>query len=206
MSSQPDVQVEAREQLLVTASRLMREGDTIDISLSELSKAAGLNSALVKYYFGNKGGLMREVLVRDMREIHAALANLLGEDLDPEARMRRHVAGVVDTLFQVPYIQRLLMQLLAESTQAESQRLADAYLMPIYSAYDRLIGDGVEAGVFREVDPHMFFFTLIGSADRFFAARLFLHYCFGEDPLTDELRDRYRDHAIDFVMAGLLRK
>jgi hypothetical protein len=32
-----------------------------------------------------------------------------------------------------------------------------------------------------------------------------LRYCFGEDSLTEELRDRYRAHAIDFIMAGLLR-
>jgi hypothetical protein len=35
----------AREQLLEAASQIMREGDTIDLSLSELSLRAGLNSA-----------------------------------------------------------------------------------------------------------------------------------------------------------------
>ena len=37
----------ARTQLLDTASRVMREGDLIDISLSELAARSGLNSALV---------------------------------------------------------------------------------------------------------------------------------------------------------------
>ena len=46
----------ARDQLIEAASQIMREGDTIDLSLSELSLRAGLNSALVKYYFGNKVG------------------------------------------------------------------------------------------------------------------------------------------------------
>ena len=48
----------ARDQLIEAASQIMREGDTIDLSLSELSLRAGLNSALVKYYFGNKNGLI----------------------------------------------------------------------------------------------------------------------------------------------------
>jgi TetR/AcrR family transcriptional regulator len=39
----------AREQLIEAASQIMRDGDTIDLSLSELSLRAGLNSALVKY-------------------------------------------------------------------------------------------------------------------------------------------------------------
>ena len=48
--------------LLDTASSLMREGDTVDVSLSELSKRSGLNSALVKYYFGNKAGLLKALV------------------------------------------------------------------------------------------------------------------------------------------------
>ena len=56
----------ARAQLLETASAIMREGDIVDISLSELSLRSGLNSALVKYYFGNKAGLMKALLDRDM--------------------------------------------------------------------------------------------------------------------------------------------
>ncbi|MBY0392866.1 MAG: TetR/AcrR family transcriptional regulator, partial [Novosphingobium sp.] len=56
----------ARELLLETASQIMREGDQVDISLSELSLRSGLNSALVKYYFGNKAGMLGELLDRDM--------------------------------------------------------------------------------------------------------------------------------------------
>ena len=41
-------QAGARELLLETASQIMREGDQVDISLSELSLRSGLNSALVK--------------------------------------------------------------------------------------------------------------------------------------------------------------
>jgi AcrR family transcriptional regulator len=205
MTAESDGPTEAREQLLVTASRIMREGDTVDVSLSGLSRKSGLNSALVKYYFGNKAGLLTALLDRDMREILASVDALLAKDMDPETKLRRHIAGVVDTFYQVPYVQRLMMQLIGEAEPVEAQRLADTYLKPLYDAYDQLIREGVEAGAFRPVDPQLFYFSVIGAADRFFAARLFLRYCFGEDSLTEELRDRYRAHAIDLIMAGILR-
>jgi AcrR family transcriptional regulator len=196
----------AREQLLLTAARLMRENDTIDVSLSELSKASGLNSALVKYYFGNKAGLMQSLLDREMEAILSNLEALLAVDLDPEAKMRRHIAGVVDKFYEVPFIQLLMMRLIREAEPKLAQRMADKYLKPLYAAYEQMLGEGVEAGVFRPIDSQLFYFTLIGAADRFFAARMFLRYCFGEDSLTEELRDRYRAHAVDFVMAGLLEQ
>ncbi|HZF46870.1 MAG TPA: TetR family transcriptional regulator [Sphingomonadaceae bacterium] len=205
MATVPDTSSEAREQLLATASAIMRESDTVDISLAELSRKSGLNSALVKYYFGNKAGLMKSLLDRDMTSILASVQALLASEYDPETKLRRHIWAVVDRFYEVPYIQRLLMRLIRESEPVEAQRIANAYLSPIYAAYDRLIGEGVEAGVFRPVDPQLFYFSLTGAVDRFFAARLFMRYCFDEDALSEELRDRYRTHLIDFIMAGLLR-
>jgi AcrR family transcriptional regulator len=196
----------ARMQLLDTASEIMREGDIVDISLSDLSKRSGLNSALVKYYFGNKAGLLKALLERDMAAVVRSVDALLAKDMDPEAKLRRHMAAVVDTFFRTPYIHRLLMRMIRECEPAEAQRLADSYLMPLLNAYERLISDGVEAGVFRAVDPQLFYFTVIGAADRFFSARLVLRHCSDTDVLDEGLRDRYRSHLNDFVVAGILVK
>lgn len=197
----------AREKLIATASAIMREGDVVDISLSELSLRSGLNSALVKYYFGNKAGLLKALLDRDWQAIVNSVDALVAKDgWDPEAKLRRHISKVVDTFYEVPYLNRLTMRLVRESDDAEARRIADLYLAPIYRAYEELIGDGVRAGVFRPIDPQLFYFTLTGSVDQFFSRRLVMKYCFGTDTLTEELRDRYREHTVDIIMAGILAR
>lgn len=200
LSATPD----ARSLLLDTASSLMREGDTVDVSLSELSKQSGLNSALVKYYFGNKAGLLVALIEREWEAIVRSVDALLAKDVDPETKLRIHMARVVDNFFRTPYTHRLLMRLIRESEPAEAQRLADSYLKPLLDAYDALIGEGVAKGVFRPVDPQLFYFTVIGAADRFFSARLVLRHCSNTDVLDEALRDRYRAHLNDFVVAGIL--
>ena len=194
----------ARELLLHTASTIMREGDIVDISLSELSLRSGLNSALVKYYFGNKAGLMKALLDRDMQDIVHAVDALMAKDMSPDVRLRRHIGAVVDTYYKTPYLNRLLMRLVRESDPEEAHRIADSYLTPLSRAYDRLIKDGVEQGLFRNVDPQLFYFTTTGACDRFFSSRLVLKHCYDTEALTEELRDRYREHCIDFIMAGIL--
>jgi len=197
----------ARAQLLDTASAIMREGDVIDISLSELSLRSGLNSALVKYYFGNKAGLLKALLDRDWQAIVSSVDALIKKDgWGPEAKLRRHISKVVDTFYQVPYLNRLTMRLVRESDDSEARRIADSYLSPMYRAYEELIDEGVRAGVFRRVDPQLFYFTVTGAVDRFFSARLVLKHCFDQDTLTEELRDRYREHTIDIIMAGILAR
>lgn len=193
----------ARAQLLDTASAIMREGDLVDISLSELSLRSGLNSALVKYYFGNKAGLLKALLDRDMAAITHSVEALLAKDMDPAAKLRLHLGKMVDTYYATPYLNRLLMRLVRDSDPDEARRIADTYLTPLHLAYERLIREGVQAGVFRPVDPQLFYFSATGAADRFFSARLVLRHCFDQDTLTEELRERYKAHIIDLIMAGI---
>ena len=200
---EPEAPPGARELLLRTASDIMREGDIVDISLSELSLRSGLNSALVKYYFGNKAGLMKALLDRDMAAITGSVEALLHKHMDPEAKLKLHLGKMVDTYYATPYLNRLLMRLVRESDAEEARRIADTYLTPLHDAYDRLIHEGVKAGVFRDIDPQMFYFSATGAADRFFSARLVLRHCFDQDTLTEELRDRYKAHIIDLIMAGI---
>ena len=194
----------ARDQLIEAASQIMREGDTIDLSLSVLSLRAGLNSALVKYYFGNKNGLMLALLDRDMGNIVFSLGALLAKDMPPEDKLRIHIGAVIDTYYAFPYLNRLLMRMVRDSAPVEAARIADLYLKPISKVYDALIAEGVKAGKFRKLDPQFFYFTVTGAADRFYSSRLVLRHCYNQDDFNENMRDAYREHSIDLIMRGLL--
>ncbi len=91
----------SRGLLLEAASAIMREGDIVDVSLAELSQRSGLNSALVKYHFGNKAGLLTALLERDWLSIVESVDALIARDgWNAEAKLRRHISKVIATLFR----------------------------------------------------------------------------------------------------------
>jgi AcrR family transcriptional regulator len=203
VSEAPD-NANARDQLIAAASQIMRDGDTIDLSLSELSMRAGLNSALVKYYFGNKNGLMLALLDRDMGNIVHGLEALVAKDMAPEEKLRHHIGKVIDTYYAFPYLNRLLMRMVRDSAPVEAARIAELYLRPISKAYDELINEGVKAGKFRKIDPQLFYFTVTGAADRFYSSRLVMRHCYNQDDFNETMRDNYREHTIELIMRGIL--
>lgn len=194
----------AREQLLEAACQIMRDGDTVDISLSELSLRSGLNSALVKYYFGNKQGLMLALLQRDMTNIVNSLGALLAKDMPPDEKLRVHIRAVIRTYFNYPYLNRLLMRQVRDSAPEVAKQIAKDYLLPISRAYGRLIDEGVAQGVFRRVDPQHFYFLLTGAADRFFSSRLVMQHCFDQEGMTEAMSEEYAAHTLDVIMGGIL--
>ncbi len=195
----------ARDKLIETASQIMREGDTIDISFSELSVLSGLNSALVKYYFGNKDGLLEAILERDMDNILVQVGLLIKKDWPPEDKLRHHIGAVIDTYYEFPYLNRLTMRLIRELPPEGARKIADKYLKPLSEAYKIFIGEGIKSGVFRTVDPDLFYSAVTGAADRFFTGKLVWKYCYGCEDFDTRMRDSYREQTVDLIMSGILK-
>ncbi len=196
----------ARGKLIETASQIMREGDTIDISFSELSVRSGLNSALVKYYFGNKDGLLEAILERDMTKIVEDVGLLIAKDMPPEDTLRHHIGAVIDTYYQYPYIHRLTMRLIRDLPPEGARDIAEKYLKPLSEAYSIFVGDGIKTGVFRDLVPQLFYSAVTGAADRFFTGKLVWKYCYGRDDFHEKMRDAYREQTVDLIMAGILAR
>lgn len=195
----------AREKLIETASAIMRDNDVIDLSFSELSMRSGLNSALVKYYFGNKDGLMLALLERDMMQIVDGLTTLLAKPMKPAEKLTIHIGAVVDTFYDHPYLNRLLLRMVRDTSPDIANRIGSEYLRPIARAYEQLLEEGQKDGQFRGVDPQTFYFAVVGAADRFYAARYILRYCYDEPELTIATRDNYRENLVDMIMSGVLK-
>src|SRR3982750_4114221 len=87
------------EKLLVAASELMIERNSIEVSLSEIAQKSGINSALVKYHFGNKDGLLLALLARDAATEVKHLEYLLAQPITPVAKLKLHIAGIIKAYF-----------------------------------------------------------------------------------------------------------
>lgn len=198
----PDIST--REQLLNAAAELMTERRSTDVSLSDIAAKSGLNSALVKYYFGNKSGLMLALLRKAMGPGMEQLRHLPDMDLSPLQKLRVHISGMVKTYFHDPYINRLMHQLLAEDPLTFGPIIAEEFSKPVAEAQRKILEEGARSGLFRPVDPLLFYFHVVGACDQLFFGRYQLEDVFGVDHISDELRQAFVEHLFSVVTSGIL--
>jgi len=190
--------------LLVAAGDLMIERNSTEVSLSEIAQKSGVNAALVKYHFGNKDGLLLALLARDAGAEMANLAFVLDQPISPTEKMRRHIAGIVNAYYRVPYLNRLIHLLLHQGSPAAAKEVHRFFVGPLFEFVSRLLDEGIAAGEFRKVDPALFYISLYGACDHLFYSRQMNSQIVGSRGVSDELRRRYIHHMTVLTLGGLL--
>lgn len=192
------------EKLLVAASELMIARNSIDVSLSDIAERSGVNSALVKYHFGNKEGLLLALLARDAATEINGLEYLLSQSITPTAKLRLHIAGIIKAYYRFPYMNRLIHLLLHESSAEAADEVSRFFVAPLLDFHRRLLAGGVAAGEFRAVDPVLFYTSLIGACDHLFFGRHAMSRAIGVGPVTDEVCRQYVAHMEAMLLGGIL--
>jgi AcrR family transcriptional regulator len=192
------------ERLLVAASELMIERSSIDVSLSDIAQKSGVNAALVKYHFGNKDGLLLALLARDAATEVANLEYLLAQPIAPTAKLKLHIAGIIRAYHQFPYMNRLIHYLLHESSVDAANEVSKFFVAPLLDFHRRLLAEGIKAGEFRNIDPVLFYTSLIGACDHLFFGRHALSRATGVGPVTDEVCRQYIKHMEGLICGGML--
>jgi AcrR family transcriptional regulator len=193
------------EKLLVAASGLMIERNSIEVSLSDIAQKSGVNAALVKYHFGNKDGLLLALLARDAATEVAQLEYLLAQPITPTAKLKLHIAGIIRAYHQFPYMNRLIHYLLHESSAEAADEVSKFFVAPLLDFHRRLLADGIRAGEFRNIDPVLFYTSLIGACDHLFFGRHVMSRATGVGPVTDEVCRQYIRHMEALICGGMLK-
>src|SRR5882724_6678931 len=192
------------DRLLVAASELMIERNSIDVSLSDIAQRSGINAALVKYHFGNKDGLLLALLARDAATEVSNLEYLLAQPITPTEKLKLHIAGIIRAYHRFPYMNRLIHYLLHESSTEAADEVSKFFVAPLLDFHRRLLAEGIKAGEFRDIDPVLFYTSLIGACDHLFFGRHAMSRATGVGPVTDEVCRQYIRHMEALICGGML--
>jgi AcrR family transcriptional regulator len=204
--SQPPADTTSRDQILDAAERLFASHGFARATVKDIGREAGVNSALLYYYFADKDELYREVLRRFVTRLVAHTTSGLTAGGDPETRLRAFLAAQAETLAANPQFPRLMARELAESDGARAVEHMQLLAATAFRRLCELIEEGQAGGRFRtDMDPRFAAISTISQVVYFFVARRAVSVLLDGGPAgpgAKVVRDFAR-HAADFALAAL---
>ena len=198
------VEANSADLLLDATSALMIELNTVDVTFVEIAQKSGLNAALIRYHFGSKLGMFMALLERDAGPTFDDLERLVQSDMDAAQKLRHHVHGIIKVYFRYPYMNRLVAALAVETDSETARFISERFSRPLANAQKAILEQGEAEGLFRKLDPMLFYFSLVGACDHLFNARHSLKYAFGVEDIDDDLRRAYAAHVTGILMRSVL--
>lgn len=154
-----------KEYILDKAEALFSEKGFDATSVRDISKAAGINIAMISYYFGSKEKLMEELFKMRMGAGLASVKEISErQDLSSVDKIEKALSGYVD---RVKHNKSFYKVILAEQATNKNKsvirflsRLKESYAQ----FFDTVISEGYAAGHFKnKVDPVLFITTITGT-------------------------------------------
>ena len=195
-----------KDRLIAAAREIMTERNAVEFSLQDVAARSGLNSALVKYHFGNKDGLLLAILERDAEISLKQVEKLLAREMPATQKLSLHMSGIIETYFCKPYMNRLVHMLVHERGDEAAQQVSRFFVEPLARFQRQMLEEGVKSGEFKEVDPGFFYHAVGSACDALFRWHPESRRIWGVATINDAQRRRYADFVVDLVLNGLVKR
>ena len=193
--------------ILDAAERLFARQGFTATTIKQIGTEAGVNPALLYYYYDSKETLYRAMLQRILGQLLARGANAIERATTHADRIRAFVGAQAKLVSEHPHFPQLLVRELVDHQASHAE---EAITNTAAAAFKRLcdvIESGQNAGVFRKsLDPRFAAISIISQVAYFAIARpavgLLLGHGVGGPPR--DVADRFFAHAEEFALNSLI--
>jgi AcrR family transcriptional regulator len=200
----PEADVETRDRILAAAHTVFTRKGTAGSRTQEIADEAGVNKALVHYYFGTKAALADAIFERALDTIMPKMFGILA---DPNRSIEEKIPAIVEEQIafhaERPYFAGYMVSELHSEPERISRLMIRRGRIPL-DVLRRQLREGARAGKLRPVSAEQFVANMMGLLIFPFAIRPGLAQILGLDAAGwRAFVEERRRFLPGFIMAGL---
>jgi len=202
--------MDKRETIITTAMNLFGQKGFDGTSVREISAGAGVNLAMINYYFGSKEKLFENIVEYKSSVTRGLLDEILKNDkLSSIEKIHAVIDSYVEKLFLHRSFHRLIHQELILNQREELQNSIVNSILPNSLIIKRIIETGIKNGEFKKVDAELTLASLVGTINQVLLSKKFCNKLMNKEddyvPYDDiKFRKRVRNHLRQLMNEHLL--
>ncbi|HJW99266.1 MAG TPA: TetR/AcrR family transcriptional regulator [Terriglobales bacterium] len=197
---------ESRAAILQAAAKEFAEFGVAGARTDAIAREAGVNKALLYYYFRDKDTLHGAVLDSAFGGLKDAVFQVLDSDLPPREKITAYAGRYFDFIASNQLYPRLMQREMMRAREGQSQqidKLIKNYIQPIFLRVSEVIKEGIAAREFRPVNPVHFVPSMVAMIVFYFSSAPMMQKIVGFNPLAPERIAERRAAVLDFISAAL---
>jgi TetR/AcrR family transcriptional regulator len=200
--TQADRSDQTRTRILEAAIHAFSENGLAGARTEQIADAAGVNKALLYYYFRNKDALYAAALEAVAeRAVSSGLAVMSGERSAGE-QLVRFALNHFDRIHSQRPFQSLLQQEMMRLRLGEKNAmtpLVEKVFRPMMGRVKELLTEGMRTGELIDVDPWQMMYAALGANVFYFLSGSVMQMLEGESPLAPEALRARRKAAVEYL-------
>ncbi len=199
---------QSRQLILEAATREFATEGLAGARTDSIAKAAGVNKALLYYYYGDKEALYGAVLQYVLGDLLQDVEQILDSDRPAGYRILAYLATHFNFVATHPEYRRLMqfeMMRAGAGNSPHFPRLIEVFFRPLMLKVVGVLQEGIRSGEFRAVHPQHFLQSMISAVVFYFVAIPALRVMMPFDPLSQAALAERRQQVLDFVSGSLFR-
>jgi AcrR family transcriptional regulator len=201
-----------RETIIESAIKLFSSKGFEGTSVREIAADAGVNVAMINYYFGSKEKLfesMIEYRASFLREVFSELVN--SKKLSPIEKIDFIIEQTIERKFSNSHFHHLLHRELSLEHRPQLRNAISDILLKNMVPVKTIIKNGIKNGVFQPVDIELTLTTILGTIHYLLTSDTMCQKILGKkegfSPFQNkQLKKRLSEHTKQLMRSHLLKK
>jgi TetR/AcrR family transcriptional regulator len=197
---------ESRAAILRAAAQEFAQHGIAGARTDAIAREAGVNKALLYYYFRDKETLHGAVLDNAFGGLKNTVFQVLDSNLPTREKMLAYAGAYFDFVASNQLYPRLMQREMMRAREGQSPHIDQVikkYIRPIFSRVSELIQKGIAEREFRPVNPAHFVPSMVAMIVFYFSSAPMMQKIVGFNPLTPERIAERRASVLDFISAAL---
>jgi TetR/AcrR family transcriptional regulator len=194
-----------RDAIVQAAREFLKTNAPSSVNRIAIARFAGVDPALIRYYFGTTDALLTAVATEISAEMHDRIHAAVAVGASTQQKLANRIAAFLAMHAENPHLNQLIVQQILRGTGEKARHARSAMIEDSVGTLKKILDEGASRNELRPVDARLLHIALIGMCDFFFTGRPVVEKLFGTGADDRKLIDSYGEFLVSLIISGLTK-